>query len=450
MSFVVRHVALFLCLCTSAFISCESVVAQTLPFYKKPPTEITINKEEVERFGTAIAQIKNLYVTQTSDKQLFAEALRGMLTGLDPHSSYLSKEEFAFLRECEEGHFVGLGIEITQEDDMIKVISPIDDTPAQIAGIIPGDYILAVDGQSLVDCSLDLAIQKLRGKKGSTTTLTVVNEGDKKQRTIRIKRETIHIQSVKSKLLDNEFGYIRITNFQNQTGEESKKAIQSLQKQANGQLKGLILDLRNSPGGILETSADVADLFLDAKSPETTKIFYTKGRTAESQTVAYATKGDVLADAPLIVLINEGTASAAEIVTGALQDHKRAIVMGTRSFGKGSVQTIFPLDDETAIKLTTALYYTPSGRVIQAKGIQPDIVTNDLKFVKKHDDALAPWKLRENDLAGHLKHDALSTTAMDNQSAVAASDSKLATTDYQLFEALKLLKSMRVVQDRKN
>lgn len=407
---------------------------------------VSVSHQEVQRFGTVIAQIKKLYVKAIEDKHLFSSAIQGMLAGLDPHSSYLDQKALQELQTYTDGNFVGLGIEITQEKGLIKVISPIDDTPAHKAGIKPGDYIIAVDDKPFFDIPIEEAIQRLRGKKGSSIKLTVLNEKDKKQRHITIKRGTIQIKSVKSKMLHDGFGYIRVSHFQKQTGDQIIQSIKKLHKKAGGQLKGLIVDLRNNPGGVLETSGEVADIFLDAKTKKKDKIYYVEGRMKDIETVAYATPGDLLYDAPLIILINEGSASASEIVAGALQDHKRAVIMGKRSFGKGSVQSIFPIDDTTAIKLTTALYYTPSGRSIQAKGIQPDIIVDDLKLIKEQEEALFFWKIRERDLQRHLKN---SNSKKKDEAKLNGINLKiLATTDYQLYEALKLLKSMHVFQKR--
>jgi carboxyl-terminal processing protease len=406
---------------------------------------VSVSHQEIQRFGTAIAQIKNLYIRVVTDRELFSSAIHGMLMALDPHSAYLNRKALQNLSVHTDGQFVGLGIEVTQEKGLIKVISPIDDTPAQKAGIQAGDYILAIDHKHLLDTSLEDAIQQLRGKKGTIATLTVINKNDQQERDIKVKRDVIKIKSVNSKLLHEDFGYVRITHFQQHTKDQVSRAVDLLHKEAGGQLKGLILDLRNNPGGILEASSEVADLFLDPKQDREIKIFYTKGRAEDSEMTVYATPGDILYSAPLIVLINEGSASASEIVAGALQDHKRAIVMGKRSFGKGSIQSIFPVDDESAIKLTTALYYTPSGRSIQAEGIQPDIVVDNLKLVKEKEEILFFWKIREKDLKRHLKNGSKKTPQ-----AIESNLNILATSDYQLYEALKLLKSMHIFQKRQD
>jgi len=410
--------------------------------------QVTVNPKNVRQFGIAIGEIKQLYVKSIKDDKLFADAINGMLSGLDPHSSYLDKETLRTLKAHTYGQFSGLGIEVTLEKGMIKIISPIDDTPAQKAGLKPGDYILAVNGKPLIKTTITKAISLLRGKKGTKVTLTVINPKDKKPRKITVKRDVIHIKSIKSKMLTDGFGYIRITHFQKGTGEKMIQALEKLQKQAHGHLNGLILDLRNNAGGLMKPSIKVADTFLDSeKLGDNSRIVYTKGRTPQANTADYATRGDLLSGAPIVVLINEGSASASEIVAGALQDHKRALIVGHRSFGKGSVQTVLPISEDSAIKLTTALYYTPKGRSIQAEGIEPDIVVDTLKLQKEKEDVLFFWKMHEEDLAGHLKngngHKAKKTHKKANLH-------KLATSDYQLYEALQILKSLHILQNRQD
>ncbi|OGT21447.1 MAG: hypothetical protein A3C55_06315 [Gammaproteobacteria bacterium RIFCSPHIGHO2_02_FULL_42_13] len=403
-----------------------------------------IDTEAVQRFGMAVSEIKRLYVNQLTDKAIFNFAIAGILAGLDPHSMYLNEEAFKELSMQTSGEFVGIGIEITQEKGMVKVISPIDDTPAAQAGIKAGDYILAIDNKPLIEVSLPEVAQRLRGNKGEKVKLTIIRKKEKKPRQIILKRDLIRVQSVKSKLLEKGFGYIRITHFQETTATTLEQAIQSLKKQSNGQLNGLILDLRNNPGGLLDSGIEVADLFLDHQKLKHKKsIVSIKGRVDEMNKTFYSSSPDIIYGTPLIILINEGSASASEIVAGALQDHKRAIIMGERSFGKGSVQTIFQLDKSTGIKLTTGLYYTPNGRSIQAKGIQPDIVVDNLKIQKPKEEIAFLWPIRENDIDGHFENE---TSMFGKQPTKAEKEQLLATSDYQLNTALQLLKSLNLLK----
>jgi carboxyl-terminal processing protease len=410
-------------------------------------SKIALDSNQVKRFGTVIGHIKRYYVKSAKDEALFAGAIRGMLNSLDPHSAYLDVDTLKNITARTEGNFAGIGIEVIQEKGIVKVISPIDGTPAQKAGIKAGDYILAIDNKPLIDIPLNQAIKKMRGKKGTKLTLTVINKQDAKPRVVQITRDIIKVKSIKSKMLEKGFGYIRLSHFQDQTDEDLVKAVKKLQKQAGGPLNGLILDLRNNPGGLLDSSVEVADAFLDSQKIGHDKhITYTKGRAQITHNRMLATSGDILYGAPLVVLVNRGSASASEIVAGALQDHKRAIVMGERSFGKGSVQTVLPIDNETAVKLTTALYYTPKGKSIQAEGIKPDIIVHKLKFQDpKDEEALIFLKIRELDLRRHLKNG-------ENKSEKVISENemnKLATSDYQLYEALTLLKSLHILHGDK-
>jgi carboxyl-terminal processing protease len=426
-----------LCITTTLFATTK----EQLP--RRPDN--SLSTQEVIRFGRVLKYVKHLYVGKVNDQKLFAGAISGMLKNLDPHSSYLDEQSLKNLQTHTKGDFAGIGIEVTQEKGLVKIVSPIDDTPAQKANLKPGDYILAVDSKSLIDMPLTKATKLMRGKKGTKITLTVINKQDKKPRKITLIRDIINIKSVKSELLDDSYGYIRISNFQSQTDENLIKAIKSLQKQAGGQLKGLILDLRNNPGGLLSSAIEVANIFLDSnKLGDNKYIVYTKGRVPRASKHAIATGTDLLYGTKLVVLINRGSASASEIVAGALQDHKRAIIMGERSFGKGSVQTVLPVDDKTAIKLTTSLYYTPKGRAIQAKGIKPDIAVQNLVFKKPKEEAIIFWKIREIDLKNHIKNGEEKKNSLMEQYKAKT----LATKDYQLYEALRLLKTLHVLQKR--
>lgn len=398
--------------------------------------ETGVPLEDVQRFSNAISQIKKYYVKPTTDKELFDNAIRGMLSGLDPHSSYLDADEFDELQTTTSGEFAGLGIEVTMENGAIKVISPLDGTPAAKNGVKAGDYIIKLGDKSVQGLTLTDAVNLMRGKVGSTIKLTIIRKGADKPIYLNLTREKIQIQSVHSKLLDQNYGYVRLTQFQALTANDMTKAIIKLKKDASGHLNGLILDLRNNPGGLLDSAIQVSDAFIDtdAKGKDET-IVYTKGRLPGSKFTATSTPGDILNRAPMIVLINNGSASASEIVAGALKDNKRAIIVGTRSFGKGSVQTVLPLDDKSGIKLTTALYYTPSGVSIQAKGIQPDITVEEIKVANKATDQ--SFTVREADLKGHLAVNNKSNKDQEN-----TSDDELQHQDYQLYSALTILKGL--------
>jgi carboxyl-terminal processing protease len=398
------------------------------------------NPDELMRFGIAYSLIKQIYVHKKSDNEMFVNALKGMLSGLDPHSVYLDEEALKDMEAHTRGNFTGIGIEITMDRNTVKIISPIDDTPAYKAGLKAGDYIVAVNGKPLLDTPINKVVKLIRGKPGTKLTLTIMNKKENKPREVTMMRQKIIIQSVKSRMLADGYGYIRITQFQAKTGDKLIAAVKKLQKKSHGHLKGLVLDLRNNPGGLLATSVEVADAFLDSKQlpANNKKIVYTKGRIAESRMELKATPGDYLKGAPIIVLINQGSASGSEVVAGALQDYHRAILMGETSFGKGSVQTLLPLDDKTAIKLTTSLYYTPKGRSIQATGIKPDIFVENLKLTENNEEALFFKKIRESHLTGHLSN------ANDKTKKYKNSKTKkiLPNEDYQLHEALTVLKAL--------
>ncbi|MBP9956597.1 S41 family peptidase [Geopseudomonas guangdongensis] len=395
----------------------------------------TLPLDELRTFAEVLDRIKTAYVEPIDDKTLLENAIKGMLSNLDPHSAYLEPEAFQELQESTSGEFGGLGIEVGQEDGMIKVISPIDDTPAARAGIEAGDLISRIDGQPTKGWTLLQAVDKMRGKPGSKITLTLIREGGKPF-DVQLERAVIKVRSVRSELLDKSYGYLRITQFQIDTGKEVGKALAKLRKDNGGKLDGLVLDLRNNPGGVLQSAVEVADHFL-AKG----LIVYTQGRIANSELRFSADPADASAGVPVVVLINGGSASAAEIVAGALQDHKRAVLMGTDSFGKGSVQTVLPLTNDRALKLTTALYYTPNGRSIQAQGIEPDIVVERARLTR---DQAASGPIKEADLPGHLGNGNGGADKPSNAKNVPAG--KPQDDDYQLAQALNLLKGLNITR----
>jgi carboxyl-terminal processing protease len=397
--------------------------------------------EELRTFSDVFGRIKNDYVEDVADSTLLENAIRGMLSGLDPHSAYLDQEEFKELQVGTSGEFGGLGIEVGMEDGFVKVIAPIDDTPAQRAGIQAGDLIIRLDDTPVKGLTLNEAVKLMRGKPGTVLKLTVVREGVEQPLKIDIKRDVITVKSVKQRMLDKGFGYVRISQFQSKTAENMVDAIEALKKESGGSLKGLVLDLRNNPGGVLNGAVAVSDAFLTKGL-----IVYTEGRVNDSKLRFNATPDDILDDAPIVVLVNQGSASASEIVAGALQDHKRAIIVGSRTFGKGSVQTILPLSNGTAVKLTTARYYTPSGRSIQAEGIEPDIPLDQVR-VSAVESSFEP--IKEADLSGHLMNgDGKKAGKKDAEKAQQEEEKSLAQSDYQLYEALNLLKGLAIQREQ--
>jgi len=389
--------------------------------------------DDLRNFAEVYGRIKSEYVEGVKDKTLLESAIRGMLGGLDPHSDYLDKEEYRDLQVGTSGEFGGLGIEVGMEGGFVKVISPIDDTPAQRAGLEAGDLIIRIDDKPVKGMSLSEAVNLMRGKPGTEIRISVLRSGDGQPFTVSLKRDLIHVASVKSRTLEPGYGYVRISNFQARTTEDMIAAIDKLKSENNGQLKGLVLDLRNNPGGVLNAAVGVSDAFITGGL-----IVYTQGRLPDSKLQFSAGPDDVLAGAPIVVLVNRGSASASEIVAGALQDHKRALIMGTRTFGKGSVQTIVPIDDSTALKLTTARYYTPLGRSIQAEGIAPDIQLErgEFKpFLEPDVDALS-----EADLNNHLESPGQVGKTKDE-----GLNKGLAAEDLQLAEALNVLKGLSIL-----
>jgi carboxyl-terminal processing protease len=398
--------------------------------------------EGLKTFSEVYGRIRQDYVEPVTDSKLLEDAIRGMLTGLDPHSAYLDQEQYNELKVGTTGQFGGLGIEVGMENGFVKVISPIDDTPAQKAGIKAGDLIIRLDDKPVKGMSLNDAVKLMRGEPGSEIVLTVVREGVEQPLKIKIVRDVIKVKSVKSRMLEDGYGYVRITSFQSKTGDNVNEAIGELRK--NGDIKGLVLDLRNNPGGVLNAAVAVSDAFL-----EEGLIVYTDGRVEDAKMRFSATPNDVLRGAPIVVLINAGSASASEIVAGALQDHKRAIIMGEKTFGKGSVQTILPTSNGGAVKLTTARYYTPSGRSIQAEGITPDVAISKVKLEMLAQSDFSP--LKEADLVNHLdnkgKKDDLKKDGLKSKDE---SEEALALQDYPLNEALNLLKGINIVRQPGN
>ena len=432
--------------------------------------------EELRAFTDVFARIKNDYVEPVDDKKLITGAINGMLTGLDPHSSYLDVEGFKDLQVGTQGEFGGLGIEVGMEDGFVRVISPIEDTPAFKAGVKPGDLIIKLDDTPVKGLSLNDAVKRMRGKPGSNIKLTIARKGVDKPIVITITRAVIKIRSVKSKLLENGYGYVRVTQFQEHTGELLAEALTGLYKDNKAPLKGLILDLRNDPGGLLNGAVAVTAAFVKPDS----LVVYTEGRSEDAKMRLTASRENYLRpmqidylknlpdgvkQVPMVVLVNSGSASASEIVAGALQDHKRAVVMGTRTFGKGSVQTILPIGNGTAIKLTTARYFTPNGRSIQAKGIDPDIIVEDPNLPSE-DEGLG---IREVDLDKHLSNpnggESVPIVIKPDEKPKAAPTTKpgkdkdikpmtlepgeiVSKNDFQVSQALNLLKGLQIFQGR--
>ncbi|MBU1665734.1 MAG: S41 family peptidase [Gammaproteobacteria bacterium] len=435
--------------------------------------------EDLRAFSEIFGKIKSDYVEPVEDKKLITEAINGMLSGLDPHSAYLDNEAFKELQVGTQGEFGGLGIEVGMEDGFVKVVSPIEDTPAFKAGVKSGDLVIKLGDTPVKGMTLNDAVKRMRGKPGTDITLTIIRKGETKPLTITITRAVIKIKSVKYKLVEPGFGYVRITQFQEHSGENLVDALNDLGEQNKGALKGLVLDLRNDPGGLLNTAVSVSGAFL--KPGEL--VVYTDGRIEDSKMRLTNSREHYLRPGetdylknlpawakivPLVVLVNGGSASASEIVAGALQDHKRALIVGTQSFGKGSVQTILPLNNGTAIKLTTARYFTPGGRSIQAKGITPDIPVEEATISSAGE--TAKIEVREADLERHLTNGDEQDTA--NKLPHAPKDGKsknekpkdekggkskpalepgevVSKSDYQFNQALILLKGLNLLQGRK-
>jgi len=384
--------------------------------------------QDLESFTTVFSNIKQLYVDEVTNKELFENAIKGMVTGLDPHSNYLKPKEQKSLLESATGKFGGLGIVIGMKDDAIQVISPIDDTPAYRAGIQAGDLIVKIGDTPVRGMTLEDGVKLMRGEPDTDVQLTIVRK-NKKPFVVDITREIITITSVKGYLLEEDIGYIRISSFQNPTADLLKETLSKLVKKNDRYLESLILDLRNNPGGVLEGAVDVSNLFIDKKG----LVVYTEGRIPSSNLKFKTEPGDIMLGSPIVVLINEGSASASEIVAGALQDHNRAIIMGSASFGKGSVQTIIELEDGYGLKVTTARYYTPSGRSIQAKGIEPDIALKNISLENEKEKDISDTK--EKDLNGHLEVE--DPSQLSSEEIIVAQENKQAEEDKKAIEKLK-------------
>lgn len=399
---------------------------------KAPKEEAADTYEMLNLFGEVMERAKISYVEDVSDKKLIESAINGMLVSLDPHSSYLDAQSFKYMNEQTKGKFGGLGIEVTMENGVVKVVSPIDDTPASRAGLKPGDYITNIDGEQVVGMSLNDAVDKMRGKVGSKVKLTIrrINE---KPFDVTLKREEIKIQSVKSGVKGKDVAYIRITSFSEDTDKMIEKAFNKAQKELKGDLKGIVIDVRNNPGGLLDQAVNVSDLFLDKG-----EIVSTRSKNPEDTVKYNAKPGDIAKGLPIVVLVNDGSASASEILAGALQDHQRAVILGEKTFGKGSVQTVIPLGKYGAMRLTTARYYTPSGRSIQATGIVPDVEVKPAK-VEEIDKGV---NFSEAEFGNALKNDAAIAKKEDKQTAV---DDEL-KKDYQLARAVDLVKALSIYQ----
>ncbi|MFT7224061.1 MAG: carboxyl-terminal processing protease [Cellvibrionaceae bacterium] len=389
--------------------------------------------EDLRLFTLVLEHIRRSYVEPISDQALLENAIKGMLQELDPHSVYLDAKHFSAIQENTKGKFSGVGLEVGTDDGYVRIITPVDGSPAAIAGLKVGDLIIKLDDESIQGLSLSEVAKRIRGLKGTSVTFTIVRQGVDEPFDVTVIRDTIKSQSVRSRVIEDSYGYVRISQFQSNTGKDFTKAISDMRGNYP-KLKGLVLDLRNNPGGILQASVEVVDAFIHEGV-----IVYTEGRLGNSNQSFNAAEGDVANGLPLVVLINDGSASAAEIVAGALQDHQRAIVMGTTSFGKGSVQTILPVGENKGIKLTTAFYYTPAGRSIQAQGIIPDIeikraTITELDQVRQ---------LKEADLSGHFSN--RGSTEESHQRTLETDDSRRdMLRDNQLFEAINMLKGLAI------
>lgn len=423
------------------------ISAQVAPLLAQETTKSSSVYEQLDLFGDIFERIRSDYVEPVDDKKLIEAAINGMLSSLDPHSSYLPPDDYADMKVQTRGSFGGLGIEVTQENGAVKVVSPMDGTPAAAAGIQTGDFITAVDGESLMGLSLDQAVDKMRGPVGSEITVTIVRDGQQEPFDVTMTRDTIKLTAVKGRL-EGKTVVLRITTFNDQTFPNLQDSLKTALDEAGGldKVDGIVIDLRNNPGGLLTQAIAVSDAFLDKG-----EIVSTRGRKPEDSERFNATPGDLANGKPIVVLINGGSASASEIVTGALQDHHRAIVVGTKSFGKGSVQTVMPIKGEGAMRLTTARYYTPSGRSIQSLGIAPDIVVPQPAAQPENPDAQAEDQQKtrsEADLRGVLSNDSMTEDEKkqaEEERTKAEEAAKLRLEDYQLAYAIDILKGLSVM-----
>ena len=389
--------------------------------------------EMLNLFGEVMERAKATYVEEVSDKKLIESAINGMLTSLDPHSSYLDEDDFSYMSEQTKGKFGGLGIEVTMDNGLVLVVSPIDDTPAYKAGIKAGDYITHIDGETVIGMTLNDAVSKMRGKIGTKIKLSI-RRANAKPFDVTLKREEIKIRSVKTEIKNDDILYIRISSFAEENDKEIAKAVEDAQKKLKDKFMGIVIDVRNNPGGLLDQAVTVSDLFLDKG-----EIVSTRSRNEEDTVKYTAEPGDIARGLPIVVIINEGSASASEILAGALQDHHRAVVIGQKSFGKGSVQTVIPLGEYGAMRITTARYYTPSGRSIQAKGIEPDIVVKPAKVELLESYGL---NITEADLQGALKNEEEEAGKKADKND--NNDNAEKISDYQLIRALDLVKALKL------
>ena len=428
---MIKNLSLITATALSLIVMSSNTVFAAPKVDKKANTENANTYEMLNLFGDVMERAKNSYVEEVSDEQLIEAAINGMLTSLDPHSSYMDGKDFKYMSEQTKGKFGGLGIEVTMESGVVKVISPMDDTPAYKAGLKPGDYITNIDDESVVGMSLNDAVDRMRGKIGTKVKLTI-RRFNEKPFDVTIKREEIKIQSVKTSIKGEDVLYIRITSFSEDVDTAISKAVKDAEKKYKDKLKGIIIDVRNNPGGLLDQAVNVSDLFLDKG-----EIVSTRSRN-EEDTVKYTAKpGDIAKGLPIVVLVNDGSASASEIVAGALQDHKRAVILGEKTFGKGSVQTVIPLDNHGAMRLTTARYYTPSGRSIQVNGIVPDIIVKPSKVEEIENN----FELSEGEYQNALKNDSEDKNAAKKLEAAKAEKEELAK-DYQLSQGLNLVRAL--------
>jgi carboxyl-terminal processing protease len=437
-----RHI---ITLAIIAIISLPACAQDNRTAGEQPKYDNSETYRQLNLFGDVFERVRAQYVEPVEDKELIENAINGMLTSLDPHSSYLDEDSFEEMQVQTEGKFGGLGIEVTMENGFVKVVSPIDDTPAYRAGVKAGDYITHIDGEQVMGMTLSEAVDKMRGTVGSPIEITVRREGEKEALTFNIVRDIIRIQSVRSRIYDDSIGYIRITTFNQNTYDGLEEAVNEIKDKLGNRTLGYILDLRNNPGGLLEQAVAVSDAFL-----EKGEIVSTRGRNERDTKRDNATPGDMAEGLPIVVMINGGSASGSEIVAGALQDHRRALLLGTKSFGKGSVQTVIPLMGHGAMRLTTARYYTPSGRSIQAEGIAPDIKVELAKI-----EQLKDKRPRESDLRGALDNDNGEEADKENEPGenLPKPEDEMAKKseelkDYQLLRAIDLLRGISLYEDR--